>query len=354
MAKNSNLHAAKVAKNDEFYTRYEDIEKEIYNYRKYFEGKTVLCNCDDPMESNFTKYFILNFRFLKLKRLICTFYDINGKRAYVFVYDGQDINGDGIINEADIQEMVKMKAFRHALMDDFGFDFSNKEESWAKGLYGSGDFRSQHCIEYLKRADVVVTNPPFSLFKEYVAQLIEYRKKFIIIGFGTAIAYKEIFPYIKKDQLWLGITKISQYKTRDGNTAGVFSYWYTNVEHKKHNTPLDLYKMYSNEYKHYGNLDAIDVPNVSDIPLDYDGMMGVPVSFLEDFCPNQFEIVGNANIKECLIEMGATKIGEENIEKMKMQGLKRHITKNSYDLFTFDNGIYHNIFSRIIIRKRNA
>ena len=311
MANNGNLHSAKSAKNDEFYTRYEDIEKEVYNYRDFFEGKTVLCNCDDPLESNFTKYFILNFRFLKLKKLICTFYDINGKAAYVFVYEGQDINGDGVINGQDIDEMVKMQAFRHRLVDDYGFDFENKEESWKKGLYGSGDFRSQHCIEYLKMADVVVTNPPFSLFREYVAQLMEYGKKFIVIGNMNAITYKEIFTLIKDNKLWLGVGGIkdmsfmvpSYYELRetrswiDENGQNWRSLgngcWFTNIEHKKRNTPIDLYKKYSEEdYPKYDNYDAIETGKVDNIPCDYDGVMGVPITFLDKYCPKQFEIVG--------------------------------------------------------------
>ena len=292
MAKNGNLHSAKSAKNDEFYTRYEDIEKEVYNYRDFFEGKTVLCNCDDPLESNFTKYFILNFRFLKLKKLICTFYDINGKAAYAFVYEGQDINGDGVINGQDIEEMVKMQAFRHALVDDYGFDFENKEESWKKGLYGSGDFRSQHCIEYLKMADVVVTNPPFSLFREYVAQLMNYGKKFIAIGNSNALTYKEIFTLIKANKVWLGVNHVKEFVKPNGEIQKFGNIcWFTNIAKKNRNTQLDLYKRYSNEYKHYDNYDAIEVSKVSDIPMDYNGIMGVPITFLENYCPEQFEIV---------------------------------------------------------------
>lgn len=318
MAKNGNLHSAKSAKNDEFYTRYEDIEKEVYNYREFFEGKTVLCNCDDPLESNFTKYFILNFRFLKLKKLICTFYDINGKAAYVFAYEGQDINGDGVINGQDIDEMVKMQAFRHALVDDYGFDFENKEESWKKGLYGSGDFRSQHCIEYLKMADVVVTNPPFSLFREYVAQLMEYGKKFLIIGNGNAVTYKEIFPLIKNNQLWLGASKgiggkflFKTTEDYEGKFVSIIdgihiaqvnnACWFTNIEHKKRNTPIDLYKEYSPEkYPKYDNYNAID-SKTDDIPIDYDGVIGVPITFLDKYCPEQFEIIGwSRHNKDCM------------------------------------------------------
>lgn len=343
MAKNGNLHSAKSAKNDEFYTRYEDIEKEVYNYREFFEGKTVLCNCDDPLESNFTKYFILNFRFLKLKKLICTFYDINGKAAYVFVYEGQDINGDGVINGQDIDEMVKMQAFRHALVDDYGFDFENKEESWKKGLYGSGDFRSQHCIEYLKMADVVVTNPPFSLFREYIAQLMKYGKKFLIIGNGNAVMCKEIFPLVKDNKLWLGVSKgISskggsmQFKvpnTYDGKFTHFeegdkyaeigMACWFTNIEHKKRNTPLDLYKEYSSEkYPKYDNYDAIE-SKTDDIPVNYNGVIGVPITFLDKYCPAQFEILG---------QMANTKVDEYNFG------------------YPFING--ERKYARILIRKR--
>ncbi len=326
MAKNANLHAAKNAKNDEFYTRYEDIEKEMYYYKDFFAGKTVLCNCDDPMESNFTKYFILNFHFLKLKKLICTFYDIDGKMAFVFTYEGQDMNGDGVINELDIREMVKMKAFRRALMEDQGFDFENKEKSWEKGLYGSGDFRSQHCREYLKMADVVVTNPPFSLFREYVKQLMDYGKKFIIIGNGNAVTYKEIFPYIKDNQMWLGASKgiggkflfkvPNDYEGKfvsnvDGETIAQVNNacWFTNIDHKKRNTPLDLYKHYSPEkYPKYDNFDAID-SYTDDIPLDYENIIGVPITFLDKYCPKQFEIVGWSRHNELNMDGGYWKGG---------------------------------------------
>ncbi|MBQ0090897.1 MAG: adenine-specific methyltransferase EcoRI family protein [Prevotellaceae bacterium] len=321
MAKNSNLHNAKSAKNDEFYTQYNDIAKEISAYGiEPFEGKVVLCNCDDPIESNFTKYFILNFRRLKLKRLICTFYDVvNYKRAYAFTYDGQDLNGDGVINGKDIEIISQMKAYRHALMDDYGFDPEDAEKCNKRGIYGSGDFRSQHCIEYLKQADIVVTNPPFSLFREYVAQLMEYGKKFIIVGNMNAITYKEIFPDIKNNKLWLGqkslgtdfffdvpenyVEELKATKTEGGGWRIIDNKvmgrvanacWFTNVEHKKRHTPIDLYKIYSNEsYPHYDNYDAIEVSKVTNIPMDYDGVMGVPITFLDKYCPEQFEIIGH-------------------------------------------------------------
>ena len=337
MAKNGNLHSAKSAKNDEFYTRYEDIEKEVYNYRDFFEGKTVLCNCDDPLESNFTKYFILNFRFLKLKKLICTFYDINGKAAYVFVYEGQDINGDGVINGQDIDEMVKMQAFRHALVDDYGFDFENKEESWKKGLYGSGDFRSQHCIEYLKMADVVVTNPPFSLFRQYVAQLMKYGKRFLIVGCENSVIDKEIFQYIKENNLWLGINHIHTFNKPNGETQTFGNIcWYTNIENKNRNTQIVLYKEYSAEkYPKYDNFNAIKVSTINEIPCDYNGFMGVPITFLHKYCPKQFEIVDLINRYMIYDTFGVN----ENVRK-------------NHSHCSNING--KAVYTRVLIRKRNA
>lgn len=315
MAKqNKNLHTAKVNKNDEFYTQLSDIEKEMYYYKDYFKGKVVLCNCDDPIESNFTKYFILKFNELGLKKLICTFYDIdNKKNAYAFVYDGADMNGDGVINANDIKIITKLKYNHNILLADEGFDFTNKEECWKKGIYGAGDFRSKNCIEYLKTADVVVTNPPFSLFREYVKQLMDYNKKFIIIGNGNAVTYKEIFPYIKENKLWMGVTMngcqqsvfvvpkhIVDTNSKERLSDGEYKYttiintaaWFTNVEHKKRTEPLELYKEYNEEeYPKYDNYDAINVDKVDKIPVDYDGVMGVPISFIGKYCPTQFQII---------------------------------------------------------------
>ena len=314
MAKNNNLHAAKTAKNDEFYTQLVDIENELQHYQDFFKDKVVMCNCDDPLESNFTKYFILNFHHLGLKKLISTFYDINGGKAFVFEYEGQDMNNDGIINMDDIKIITTSGLFRTPLSDDDGFDIENKDECWGNGIYGSGDFRSKNVISYLKQADVVVTNPPFSLFRDYMKQLIDYNKKFLIIGNGNAVTYKEIFPYIKNNQIWYGVTMYgcqqsifiipnttkdtnSKYRFCDGkmqystivNTAA----WFTNIPHKKRSTPLDLYKRYnSTDYPKYDNYDAIEVSKVVEIPEDYNGVMGVPISFLGKYCPTQFEIVG--------------------------------------------------------------
>ena len=267
MAKNSNLHAAKAAKNDEFYTQITDIEKELSNYKDFFKGKVVYCNCDDARESNFFKYFSKNFEFLGLKKLITTGYKAEGK-GVVLVYEGD-------------------KNSNHKVEDN---------EIVVRELEGSGDFRSEECVEFLKEADVVVTNPPFSLFREYIKQLMDYGKKFLVIGSMNAITYKEIFPYIKDNELWLGNQNVKEFRSPNGEIKKFGNIlWYTNIQHKKRNTPLDLYKRYSNEYPKYDNYDAIEVSKVSDIPMDYNGVMGVPITFLDKYCPEQFEIIGGFN-----------------------------------------------------------
>ena len=286
MAKNSNLHAAKTAKNDEFYTQLTDIEKECKHYRDFFRGKVVYCNCDDARESNFFKYFAMNFEFLGLKKLITTGFKADGN-GVILTYEG-DKNGNHIIDD---------------------------EEIVVTEMQGNGDFRSEECVALLKEADVVVTNPPFSLFREYVAQLMEYNKKFLIIGNGNAVTYKEIFPLVKENKLWLGAGKgmggkameftvpESKYDSTKGSVnrienglcyVGVMMCtWFTNIDHKKRHEPLDLYKKYSaEEYPTYDNYDAIECGKTADIPMDYDGVIGVPISFLDKYCPEQFEIIG--------------------------------------------------------------
>lgn len=293
---NRNLHLAKVAKNDEFYTQLTDISDELKYYRESFEGKVVLCNCDDSEESEFTRYFILNFHTLKLKRLICTFFDSSlHNSAFAFVYNGEDLNGDGRISQADIDMIRQNKAFRNVMVDDEGFDRNNPIASNKKGLYGSGDFRSINAKLYLEMADIVVTNPPFSLFREYVAQLMEYNKKFLIIGNKNAITYKEIFPYIMENKLWLGMTSPNEFRTASGEitkqVAGLCR-WFTNLSNKKRTEPMELWKEYNPEvYPKYDNYDAINVDKTYMIPKDYDGVMGVPISFLDKYCPTQFRIV---------------------------------------------------------------
>ena len=258
MSKNNNLNSAKKAKNDEFYTQLEDIEKEMVNYVPFFEGKVMYCNCDDYRWSNFTKCFKDNFEYLKLKKLICTNYD-NGEGAWKYEYDGEN------------ETIIKLEC--------------------------NGSFDSEECIAFLKEADVVVTNPPFSLFRDYVKQLMDYNKKFLIIGNSNAITYKEIFPYLKDNQLWLGMNWVKEFIQPNGEIKKFGNIcWFTNVENKKRNQPLDLYRKYNpTDYPKYDNYDAINVDKVTDIPEDYDGVMGVPITFLDKYCPNQFEIVDAAN-----------------------------------------------------------
>ena len=285
MAKNANLHAAKNAKNDEFYTQLSDVEKELKHYKDFFKGKKVLCNCNDDKWSAFFKYFSMNFEHLGLKQLVCVSYNENG-HGMKYTYNG-DLNGNRLVDDWEI----------------------NVTE-----LNGNGDFSSDECVELLKDCDVVVTNPPFSLFRDFVALLQQYEKKFLIIGNNNAITYKEFFPYIKDGKVWLGRTlftgkmpffrvpndaveKINndRFEVRED---GVYKQvngvcWFTNIPHAKRNQPLDLYKKYNaEEYPKYDNYDAINVNKTSDIPMDYDGVIGVPITFLDKYCPTQFEIVG--------------------------------------------------------------
>ncbi len=306
MAGKANLQQAQKAKKDEFYTQLIDIENELKHYRKHFKDKIVLCNCDDPFESNFFKYFAMNFNFFGLKKLIATCYDgspIAGdelplfeiknspteKKAYkIEITEVTDENGDGAIDLADVQLLIQ------------------NHKNTLTTLNGDGDFRSDECIELLKQADIVVTNPPFSLFREYVAQLVQYNKKFIIIAHQNAITYKEIFPLIKENKLWLGfgfkggaahfispyqdIATASNHKEGMIRVSGVV--WFTNLDIPKRHEELVLYKRYTpEEYPKYDNYDAINVDKTTDIPMDYDGAMGVPITFLDKYNPKQFEII---------------------------------------------------------------
>lgn len=265
--KNTNLHNAKRAKNDEFYTLLTDIEKEMVHYRDYFKGKVIFCNCDDARESNFFKFFANNFELLKIKKLITTGYKEDG-HGVVLEYNG-DIDGDFMVGDDEVK---------------------------VTELKGNGDFRSEECIEYLKQADIVITNPPFSLFREYVKQLMDYGKEFIIIGNQNAITYKEIFPYIKNNKLWLGYNFVKSFIQPNGEVKKFGNIlWYTNISHDKRNWPMDFYRTYKPElYPKYDNYDAIEVSKVCDIPMDYKGVMGVPITFLDKYNPEQFQIVGDA------------------------------------------------------------
>lgn len=291
MSLNRNLNQAKINKKDEFYTRLEDIERELRHYKHHFKDKVVYCNCDDPRVSNFFHYFSYNFEHLGLKKLITTCYKNQNmdlfsmhdkERAIALVYEGEKDNG------------------RVPTVENIG----------VIELQGDGDFRSPEAIEFLKEADIVVTNPPFSLFREYVSQLIEYDKKFIIIGHQNAITYKEIFPLIKENKMWLGfgfkggaahfINKhYENYATATDKKEGMIRVsgvvWYTNLDISKRHEDIPLFRKYEgneDNYPKYDNYDAINVDKTTDIPSDYEGVMGVPITFLNKYNPDQFEIIG--------------------------------------------------------------
>lgn len=297
MATNSTLQEAKRRKSDEFYTQLTDIEKELRHYKEHFKNKTVFCNCDDPRVSNFFKYFVLNFKQLGLKRVIATCY----KNQDADLFSQHDCERAVYLSiTPPLLEELTLKHGGLLTVDSFS-------EIEALPLNGDGDFRSDECIELLKQSDIVVTNPPFSLFREYVAQLVEYGKKFLIIGHQNAITYKEIFPLIKNNQIWLGfgfaggaahfISKYEDVAVAGDHRLGMIRVsgvvWYTNLDTKKRHEELPLYKKYTpEEYPKYENYDAIEVSKTKEIPTDYDGEMGVPITFLDKYNPEQFEIIG--------------------------------------------------------------
>lgn len=288
---NSSLHTAKRNKKDEFYTQITDIEREMRHYRKHFKGKVVYCNCDDPFVSAFFEYFAKNFEFFGLKKLITT------------CYKSQHVD---LFSQNDAEKAIKLEYKGGAANS-----LPTAKDIGVIHLSGDGDFRSEECIEILKEADVVVTNPPFSLFNEYVAQLAGYDKKFIIIGHQNAITYKDVFSLIKDNKMWLGYgfkrnmahfiaphyeDTASDADHREGmiRVSGVV--WYTNLDHNKRHEEMILvqrYKGNETEYPNYDNYDAIEISKTQDIPMDYKGVMGVPITFLTKYNPEQFEIVGS-------------------------------------------------------------
>ena len=314
MAKNSSLENARNAKKDEFYTQLTDIENELRHYRPHFKGKTVLCNCDDPYESNFFKYFALNFNKLKLKKLVATCYSgspIAGTQLSLFgdesdegrrtpykavVTTVHDTSGEGGIDMLDVAELFRTG------------------ENSIERLEGDGDFRSVECLQLLDEADIVVTNPPFSLFREYVATLIDHSKSFIIIGNVNAITYKEIFPLLAGNKMWFGPSIHSgdrKFNVPDSyplNASGCGVdpdgrkwvrvkgvRWFTNLDFKQRHEDLVLFRRYNpDDYPKYVNYDAIEVSRTADIPCDYPGLMGVPITFLDKYNPDQFEIIGQS------------------------------------------------------------
>jgi len=341
---NKKLGQAKTAKKDEFYTQLPDIENELKHYKQHFKDKVVLCNCDDPRISNFFHYFSHNFEQLGLKKLITTCYksqerdlfsNNDSERAIWLEYNG-DRNGNRVPDPEEI-----------------GIHYFN----------GDGDFRSPECIELLKQADIVVTNPPFSLFREYVAQLIEYEKKFVIIGHQNAIGYHEIFPLIRDNKLWLGygfkggaghfISKYEDTATAGDHREGMIRVsgvnWFTNLEIQKRHEDLILYKTYSpDDYRRYENFNAINIDKTSDIPVDYDGIMGVPITFMDKYNPEQFEIIG-LGIASLGLECGVQPYKPEH-KKYRKEIQKRGVVDG--DLYMMVDGVVTVPYSRILIRRR--
>lgn len=341
MSNNESLQKAKSLKNDEFYTRYEDIEKEISHYIIHFENKTVLCNCDDPFESNFCKFFLKNFNVLKLKKLICTSYCsskilLSEKILY-------DDNNKKLSNKYGYVLEVQKFSDSKGVIDDTEIDYFLKNSKCIKRLVEDGDFESDECVKYLKKCDIVVTNPPFSLFKEFVSIILKYKKKFLIVGNQNALTYKEIFPLIKNDKVWTGY-QFGEMKFRvpKHSEPKKFRYWVdetgqkwrslgnamwlTNIDNERRHEQLKLSKKYNiNDYSKYDNYDAINVRTINDIPYDYFGIMGVPITIINRYNSEQFEIIGEAN----------------------------HGSDNEYDLF---KPVINSkeIFKRILIKRRNC
>lgn len=357
---NERFDNAKKNKNDEFYTRLEDIEKELNHYKEYFKGKTIFCNCDDPRISNFFKYFALNFNEFGLKKIISTCY----KNQYVDLF-----------TQNDCEKAVYIE-YTGNPNDPTSTDFSTIE---VKELKGDGDFRSQECIELLKQSDVVITNPPFSLFREYVAQLIKYDKKFIIVGHQNAISYKEIFSLIKENKLWLGYgfkggaahfinTHYEDYASAGDHKEGMIRVsgvvWFTNIDIKKRHEELVMYKTYNpEEFPKYENYEAINVDKSTDIPIDYDGVIGVPITFLDKYSPDQFEIVGLGIVGSCEFT------NERRMEILDKNGLptgkytvnakgtlyRKHLESDKKPAAFKDcetGELYQSIYARILIKRK--
>ena len=344
---NNNLAQAKKAKNDEFYTRREDIEAELSHYKKHFENKVVYCNCDDPEISEFWRFFVRVFKSWGMKKLIATHYEPDAHN-YSYMLE---------MNEGD--------------------DWKDKPK--VTPLPCNGDFRSASCIELLKQADIVVTNPPFSLFREYVAQLMEYGKKFLIIGNVNAITYKEFFPLLMENKVWVGYSfnKTMVFRVPEGYrydetiTARIddsFHYgkvpsiaWFTNLDIDKRHNPMKLRGNYydPDKYPHYDNYDAINVDKVADIPCDYDGVMGVPITFFDSYCPEQFEIVGMDG-QECSPAIKTYAHKSKVVDGVKMRsntGTMGCVIRTE----SFGHGTYFDVgypvravYKRIFIRRRKT
>lgn len=321
MAKNMNLKKANISKQDEFYTQLSDIEAEMGHYWEHFRDKVIFCNCDDPYESNFFKYFAINFNFLGLKKLIATSYSgspIAGQQLPLFAVKSLNVKSTEtrLPYKIEISEVTDENADGAVDLSDVEYLLKNKKNALTL-LTGNGDFRSPECVELLQEADIVITNPPFSLFREYIGQLAENGKKFIIIGNVNAITYKEVFKLISSNKVWLGQSIHSgdrEFRVPDSYPLQAAGFrvdengvkyirvkgvrWFTNLDFKERHEKITLYKNFTpEEYPKYDNYDAIEVSKTVEIPCDYDGEMGVPITFLDKYSPEQFEIIGLANDK---------------------------------------------------------
>ncbi len=342
---NTTLGEAKKNKKDEFYTQLNDIERELKNYKKHFKGKTVYCNCDDPRVSNFFHYFSYNFEYLGLKKLIAT------------CYKSQSMD---LFSKNDSEEAIYLEYFG----DKNKNKIPDKEEIDVKPLKGDGDFRSDECIKKLKESDIIVTNPPFSLFREYVSQLIKYKKKFLIIGHQNAVKYKEIFPLMRDNKIWLGFgfrgsaghfinDTYQNYATASDKKDGMIRvsgvHWFTNLDIKKRHQDLILYKKYTpKEYQKFENFNAINVDITKEIPCDYSGLMGVPITFMDRYNPDQFEIIG-VGIAKLGLEIGIKPYKPEH-KKYRKEIQKRGAVDG--DLYMIKDGEVVVPYTRIIIRNK--
>ena len=374
---NTVLGAAKIAKKDEFYTQLTDIEKEVRHYKKHFKDKVVLCNCDDPFESNFFKYFVLNFNKLGLRKLIATCYSTSPIRGKQFDYtvdaDGQmsifierDQVSGSLIGSTANSSRKPYKAVVTTVYDktgDGGVDMLDIAKLFESGenqleeLSGDGDFRSEECISILKEVDIVVTNPPFSLFRDYINTIVKYNKKFLVIGHQNAIKYSDIFPLIKENKLWLGYgfqgnvgffespyedTAVSSHH-KEGliRVSGVM--WFTNMDIKKRHEDMILVKRYDPKvYGKYINYDGIDVSNTNNIPCDYEGKMGVPITFMDKYNPDKFELIGVSNVNGLLDDVD-----------IKASGGTGHITANMHSLVGYkEDGTPVSYYTRVVIRNK--